>query len=174
MRTVVGEATRDIDIAAHVDPETFRRLFRAVPAAVSVVATRSGTDVHATTVSAFTSLSMEPALLMLALTHTSELLARLRETGRFGLSVLAEGQHDLALHCAVKGPSTVAEEVWVAGVDDPRLRGAAAWCACRLELVVDGGDHAIVIGRIVDAEHGSSPPLVYHAQGFHGLGERHA
>lgn len=162
------------DEVAHISRDAFRSLFRTVPTAVSVVATRVDDTVHATTISAFTSLSAEPALVMLALKRSSLLLQRLRESGRFGLSVLADDQHAIALTCASSGPDQLTSDLWHPDREDPCLANSAAWCACRVESLIDGGDHVIVIARIIDADHSAASPLVHHAQGFHALGSRHA
>lgn len=160
-----------------IGTDAFRELFRAVPSAVSVVATRRSGRIHATTVGTVCALSAEPALLMLALNNTSALLAHMRHTGRFGVSVLAHHQQDIALCCAAKGDDKVQPELWAPASDDPRLLDAVAWCACRAENFIDGGDHVIVIGRIVASDQsvtGTVSPLLYHHRQFHSLGAAHA
>jgi 3,4-dihydroxy-2-butanone 4-phosphate synthase len=153
----------------HVDYQTFRSFFGAVPAPVSIVATAVDGRPHATTVSAFCSLSAEPALLLVALSRSSDLLDRIRSSGRFGLSVLGIGQEHLALRCAAKGEEKIPADAWEAGTSDPKVRGASAWSACRVERIVDGGDHEIVIGRVTECHLGARPPLVHRERTFHEL-----
>jgi 3,4-dihydroxy-2-butanone 4-phosphate synthase len=156
--------------AASVEYQRFRDFFGQVPAPVSVVATTTPDGrAHVTTVSAFCSLSAEPALLLVALARSSDLLAHIRRARRFSVNVLAAEQDGIALQCAAKGAHKLPEAAWERLADDPRLTGVAAWCACTVERVVDGGDHEIVIGRVVDCEVGSGRPLVHHDRAFHEL-----
>ena len=72
--------------------EQFTQLFRAAPSTVSIVAIAEETGVHATTVSAFSSLSVDPPMVMLALDRRSSLLTLLREGTRFTRNVLSHDQ----------------------------------------------------------------------------------
>lgn len=152
-----------------VDADAFRALFRVVPSAVGIVAVRSGDRIHATTVSSFCSLSLDPPLLMLALHQDSTILGLIQERGSFGLSVLADDQEDLAKACAEKGPGSLADEHWDVQDPHPRIAGATAWAGCEIDQVIPGGDHRIVTARVVDSKVPGRPPLIHHARAFHRL-----
>lgn len=152
-----------------VDAEAFRALFRAVPAAVSIVGLHSDGEIHATTVSSFCSLSLQPALLMLALNQDSSILARMSDQGAFGLSVLAHDQEDLAQRCAQRGSGALPTQYWDPQAPLPRLRGSIAWAGCAVDQVVPGGDHRIVIARVTYAEVAEGAPLIHHARGYHTI-----
>ncbi|SDF98513.1 NADH-FMN oxidoreductase RutF, flavin reductase (DIM6/NTAB) family [Sinosporangium album] len=121
---------------------------------------------HGTTVSAFTSLSMSPPMVLMALDRGSDLLALIRRTGRLGLNILAGGQSDLALCFARKGADKFADAEWSAESGAARLAGAAAWVGCAVSDLIDGGDHVIVLGTVLRAEAADAAPLTYHARTF--------
>jgi 3-hydroxy-9,10-secoandrosta-1,3,5(10)-triene-9,17-dione monooxygenase reductase component len=115
------------------------------------------------TANAVTSLSLEPALMLVCFDNTARTLPAVRESGRFGINVLAEGQDNLARLFASKKP----EREKFAGVAHtvhdgiPVIEGVLAWVGCRLERLIPGGDHTIGIGAVEAAEAGSGDPLVW-------------
>jgi 3-hydroxy-9,10-secoandrosta-1,3,5(10)-triene-9,17-dione monooxygenase reductase component len=99
------------------------------------------------TANAITSLSLDPLLLIVCFDREARTLRVVEETGTFGVNVLAAGQAPLAPLFASKAPE--AEKFAGVGHDlhdgIPVLHGAHAWIGCRLEQLVDGGDHVIGI-----------------------------
>jgi flavin reductase (DIM6/NTAB) family NADH-FMN oxidoreductase RutF len=150
-----------------VADESFRDAFSRVPAAVSVVTTMNGNGrPHATTVSAFCSLSADPPLILVALSQSSDLLRCLRSNGRFGVNVLAVGQETIGRGCAQKGFDKLADIPWYEDSGLPRLEGAAAWLACDLHDLLPGGDHEIVLGLVTACSAAGGEPLLYHRRRF--------
>jgi flavin reductase (DIM6/NTAB) family NADH-FMN oxidoreductase RutF len=149
-----------------VDFDRFCDTFSGVPTAVSVVTTTNGEAPHGTTVSAFCSLSVNPPLLLVALDRSSDLLQLLERSGRFGVNVLAEGQEDIGLGCARKGPEKLRDTSWHYDDGVPRIDGVAAWLACDVEDLLPGGDHLIVVGLVTACETGEREPLIYHRRRF--------
>src|ERR1041385_513497 len=120
------------------------------------------------TANAVCSLSLEPLLLLVCFDNEARTLPPLRETGRFGVNVLAAGQEDLARLFASKLP----EAEKFAGVQHsvhdgiPVIDGALAWVGCTLRELIPGGDHTIGIGAVTAAEIASeSPPLIWYRGG---------
>jgi flavin reductase (DIM6/NTAB) family NADH-FMN oxidoreductase RutF len=154
-------------------PQRFRDVMGRFPTGVAVVACAGPDGPAGLTTSAVTSVSLDPALLLVCLDNASRTLPELQAAGRFSVSVLREGQDDLALRLASKADMA---EKWL-GVDHhdedgvPVLSGALAWIACDVHDVVPAGDHAIVIGAVsacgLDA--GGGRPLVHHRGEFAGL-----
>ncbi|WP_336882690.1 flavin reductase family protein [Rhodococcus globerulus] len=146
---------------------TFRNAMAAVCTPVAVVTATSDGLPYGTTVSAFSSLSMDPPMMMVALDKGSELLAIVKKTNAFGVNVLGSTQADMALTFARKGGTTkFAEVAWddVSGV--PRLPGASGFISCSVSGIIEGGDHLIVLGNVVDAGTEHAPPLTYHSRVF--------
>lgn len=149
----------------------FRTAFRGVMAEVctpvSVVTAISDGLPHGTTVSAFASLSMDPPMVLVSLDRGSELLALVREAGRFGVNVLGSSQSALALKFARKGGvGKFAGVRWELEAGVPRIPGASVFLACEVAQLVDGGDHVVVLANVEIAETAGGPPLTYHARVF--------
>jgi flavin reductase (DIM6/NTAB) family NADH-FMN oxidoreductase RutF len=167
-------ATPSVEVApvdpAPVDAELqarFREVMAGVPTPVSVVTSTAGGLPHGTTVSAFASLSMTPPMVLVSLDRGSDLLAVVRESGRFGVNVLGAHQSHLALAFARKGGTGKFSGVrWDVDHDLPRLPGAPGWLACEVATLVDGGDHVVALGTVVAAETTEGQPLTYHGRVF--------
>ena len=112
--------------------------------------------------------------MLVALNRSSDLLALLRDEGRFGVNVLAAGQEQVGFACGCKGPDKLAKVAWAEQDGLPRLDGTAAWVACDLHDILPGGDHLIVIGLVTACDADELEPLVYHRRGFHRLDRRAA
>jgi flavin reductase (DIM6/NTAB) family NADH-FMN oxidoreductase RutF len=166
----VGSGLRrreDVTELSGVDPHAFRELMGDVAAPVTVITAITGAGhPHGTTVSAFCSVSLEPPLVAVMLDNRSDLLRLVRRTRRFGVNVLSEDQGALAMTFATKGGSRFDGVDWRASEGLPRLRGASAWIACSVERSTRGGDHAIVIGRVLQGESEPQAPLIYHHRRF--------
>jgi flavin reductase (DIM6/NTAB) family NADH-FMN oxidoreductase RutF/dTDP-glucose pyrophosphorylase len=146
--------------------DAFKETLSSVPAPVTIVTTVRDGNPHGTTVSAFSSLSAEPPLVLVALDRSSDLLALLKETGRFAINLLSSGQEELGLACAKKGPEKFQTVPWHEDLGLPRIDGAAAWLACDVQELLPGGDHIIVVGLVTACETGEDEALVYHRRRF--------
>lgn len=145
----------------------FREVMASVCTPVSVVTSMAGGLPHGTTVSAFASLSMDPPMILVSLDRDSDLLALVRETGRFGVNVLGSSQARLAVNFARKGGAGKFAGVdWHVEAGVPRLPGAGGFLACEVASLVTGGDHVVVLGTVVAANAIAGPPLTYHARAF--------
>lgn len=154
-----------------IEADRFRSVIGRFPTGVSVV-TASGPDGPVgMTANAITSLSLDPLLLLVCFDHGSRTLPVVRESGLFGVNILASGQRELAVLFASKLP----EADKFAGVSHelhdgiPVLAGSHAWIGCRLEELVPGGDHVIGIGAVIAAEVGEGEPLVWYRGAYGGL-----
>jgi flavin reductase (DIM6/NTAB) family NADH-FMN oxidoreductase RutF len=149
-----------------VDATAFREALAAVCAPVAVVTSFDGTRPHGTTVSAFSSLSLDPPLVLVSLDRGSDLLRMVRESRRYAVNVLAHDQQAVATAFARKGVDKFGDAVWRLDAELPRLEGIASWIACRLHDLVEGGDHMIAVGFVEHAEAGLSHPLLYRQRAF--------
>ena len=138
----------------------------SVCAPVTIITATAGDRPHGTTVSAFSSLSLNPPLVMLALDQGSDLLEIVRTTRRFGVNLLAHLQGDLALGFAKKGQDKFAGVSWRLEHGLPRLTDAKGWLACELHDLCAGGDHEIATGLVIAAEPMTGAPLIYHNRQF--------
>lgn len=146
--------------------DLFREVMAGVATPVAVVSTLTGGLPHATTVSAFASLSLTPPMVMVALDERSDLLRRLAVGSPLGLTVLAVGESALAHAFARKSDDKFAGVPWELDTGAPRLPSAGGWLGCAVTSLVPGGDHVIVLGEVRRADPGTGEPLTYHARTF--------
>jgi flavin reductase (DIM6/NTAB) family NADH-FMN oxidoreductase RutF len=149
-----------------VDATVFRDTLARVPTPVTVVTSHIDRRPHGTTVSAFSSLSLEPPMILVSLDQNSDLLKIIQESGRFGVNVLASGQQSLATTFARKGDDKFAGVAWYMDHGAPRLAGKGQWLVCRTDQLVTAGDHVIIIGLVVHADTHSFEPLLYRQRAF--------
>jgi flavin reductase (DIM6/NTAB) family NADH-FMN oxidoreductase RutF len=146
-----------------VDPSHFRSVMGNFVTGVTVVTAAGPNGPVGMTANAVASLSLEPLLLLVAFDNSARTLQVVRDTERFGVNVLAQGQQELARLFASKAP----EDAKFAGVPHqvhdgiPVIEGVLAWVGCRLERLVPGGDHTIGIGAVESAEAGDGTPLIW-------------
>jgi flavin reductase (DIM6/NTAB) family NADH-FMN oxidoreductase RutF len=160
------EWKRPREAADGVLAEAFKETLSCVPAPVTIVTTLGHGRPHGTTVSAFSSLSADPPLVLVALDRSSDLLGLLRETGRFAVNLLAAGQEEIGLSCARKGADKFDCVPWRDEQGLPRIEEAAAWLACDIRELLPGGDHVIVVGLVTACATREAEPLVYHRRRF--------
>lgn len=148
--------------------QAFRDVMAAVASPVAVVTAMDGSRPYGTTVSAFTSLSLTPPMVLVSLDERSRLLAVIRRSGRFGLNVLGAHQAPLASVFARSGPDKFDGVGWSPSGELPRLPDAAAWIAAEVADWVDAGDHTVLLAHVTAAEpgEGSLKPLTYHQRFF--------
>ncbi|MGV9945753.1 flavin reductase family protein [Rhodococcus aetherivorans] len=145
----------------------FKEVMASVATPVSIVTAIDGGLPYGTTVSAFTSLSMNPPMVLVCLDHGSETLELIRDSGRFGLNILGADQSDTALSFAKKGGVGKFHGTrWDLDHDLPRIPGAPGWIACTVADLLDGGDHIIALGHVDAAKLTDGRPLVYHGRSF--------
>ncbi|WP_034288790.1 flavin reductase family protein [Amycolatopsis benzoatilytica] len=139
---------------------------------VTIVTTaedRCETSVHGMTANAFTSVSLDPPLVLVSIANRAKMNRRIGETRRYGVSVLADGQEPLSLHFAgvpQRDPDLV-RFVWRGEV--PLLEGALVHLACSLDASYPAGDHTLHVGRVERLWYDDGQPLVFYTGSFRAL-----
>lgn len=146
------------------DKRAFRdALGRFVTGVTVVTARRPDGAPVGVTINSFTSVSLDPPLVLFCLALTARSLPVFRSAGAFAVSVLAEDQKDCSARFA-RLPDEwdgIETEIWDTGA--PLLKGAVAGFDCVTHTIHDGGDHLILVGRVVRfAGAPGVAPLVYH------------
>ena len=114
------------------------------------------------TANSFTSVSMDPPLLLVCLAKTSSNIGNFTHAKRFAVNILGETQKDISNRFASRSADRYADTVWHPGIDGtPLIDGAVAWFDCASDNVVDAGDHVILIGQITDFGQTDHRPLTY-------------
>ena len=115
------------------------------------------------TVNAFSSVSLEPPLILVAIARRARSHELLQEKP-FSVNVLKVEQEPLARHFA--GEPQDVEIRWVKGVVAPRLAEPLAWLECEPWADHDGGDHTLFVGRVVDFLFGDADALGFYQSRF--------
>lgn len=138
---------------------------------VSVVTTRSEDGLmYGLTVSSFSSLSLDPPLILVCVDNRNRFPAMVTESGGFAVSILHAAQQEASNYFARPGrlPTkdfTEIEGDWTQS-GQPVVKGAMAWLACEVDQQVEAGDHTIVIGRVVETFASEAEPLLYYRRGY--------
>jgi flavin reductase (DIM6/NTAB) family NADH-FMN oxidoreductase RutF len=142
----------------------FKQAAGAFPTGVAVVTAVGGDGTRVgLTVSSFTSVSLDPPLVLVCVDRRSPSLAVVTASGRFGISILGRAQRALALRFAKPAEDKFEGLPWRVGLlGVPLLDGAVAHVECVLARVLDGGDHDIVLGHVQRAQAFPGEPLVFH------------
>lgn len=156
-----------------VDPRAFRDTLGRFATGVAVVTARGPHGPAGLTTNAFSSLSLDPPLVLVCFDRGSRTLAVVRESRRFAVNVLRAGQEELAALFAGKAPHPEKFAAVTHSEDHgvPVLDGALAWVACDLQALHPGGDHEIGVGAVTamgSAQDGE--PLVFYGGAYRSLG----
>jgi flavin reductase (DIM6/NTAB) family NADH-FMN oxidoreductase RutF len=154
-----------------VFPEEFRAALSSYATGVTVVTAVGPGGPSGATANAVTSLSLDPPMMLACLDRGSRTLTSVRAQGRFGVNALAAGQAGLARRFSAKDPEAEKWDSveWSVRQGLPRLDGALVWLACELRDLIDGGDHLILTGNVIEAEAGDGQPLLFHRGDYRDL-----
>lgn len=148
-----------------VDPRAFRDTVGAFATGVTVVTATGPGGPAGLTTNAFSSLSLDPPLVLVCFDNASRTLPVVREAGRFAVNVLRAGQEDVAAVFASKrvAADKFAQVTHAEAHGLPVLDGALAWLACELRELVEGGDHTIGVGVVtaLDADPDGDPLIFF-------------
>jgi flavin reductase (DIM6/NTAB) family NADH-FMN oxidoreductase RutF len=150
-----------------VGPDRFRAVMGHFATGVAVITATTPAGPVGMTANAVCSLSLDPLLLLVCFDRSARTFSVVRETERFGVNLLADGQEHLARLFASKAPEQekFAEVPHTVHDGIPVIEGTLAWVGCRLEQLYPGGDHEIGIGAVETAEiagSGHAEPLIWY------------
>jgi flavin reductase (DIM6/NTAB) family NADH-FMN oxidoreductase RutF len=156
--------------------DDFRRAMAYFATGVTVITVDYEGQVQGMTANAFTSVSLDPMLVLVCVDQKARTHAHLHAKKRFGINVLSEPQRGIAEHYArVDRDPARAEAESGAKFDrthhgTPVLRGALAYLECRLQTAQDAGDHTIFIAEVEDVVVRGGKPLLFFQSGYHSMG----
>jgi 3-hydroxy-9,10-secoandrosta-1,3,5(10)-triene-9,17-dione monooxygenase reductase component len=160
------------DVAVHDDPEhvaaarRFRDVLGRFASGVTVVTGTSGGEPVGLTCQSFSSVSIEPPLVVFIPAKSSRAWPLIQRSGKFCVNFLAADQAGISNAMASRGVDKFAEVKWTPSPEtgSPMLEGALAQVDCTIHAVHEAGDHYVVIGRVVDLlshDDGEQDPLLF-------------
>jgi flavin reductase (DIM6/NTAB) family NADH-FMN oxidoreductase RutF len=146
----------------------FRRVVGNFATGITVITVeREPGQVHGMTANSFTSVSLDPLLILVCIDHNARLLSFIEEQRRFGVSILRESQQAVSEHFAkpLQDPQTAKalgiKFRWTpAGI--PLVDDALAHLACNVTARYPAGDHSLFLGQVESMDLNSGEPLLYH------------
>jgi flavin reductase (DIM6/NTAB) family NADH-FMN oxidoreductase RutF len=154
--SVPGQGTR-----TQMDPRELRNAFGSFATGVTVLTYESEGANYGMTVNSFTSVSMDPPLVMVSLMRNSMALPYLT-TRPFAINVMGQDQLPTALQFAGKPQDDLIVD-WLHGETAPRLKGSLAHLQCTSWETYEGGDHILLVARVLSfGQNETGLPLIFH------------
>jgi len=156
-----------------LSPDEFRRACARFATGVCILTTCTHDGApHGLTVNSFSSLSLDPPLVMVAIAFSSNQIAAFERADFFGVNILAQDQRRLSAHFAHRQEGRFDTVAWRQGITGvPLFEGTLGALECRAVKRFDAGDHRVLIGEAAAAAiHGGSP-LIYFKSAYASLGE---
>jgi 3-hydroxy-9,10-secoandrosta-1,3,5(10)-triene-9,17-dione monooxygenase reductase component len=148
-------------------PTLFREVLGRFATGVTVVAALEEGVPVGFTCQAFASLSLDPAMVVLAPAKASTSWPRMATAGAFCVNILTDEQRHISETFAEPRPDRFADVPWHVGpAGTPVIDGALAWVECELGTIHDAGDHELVTGRVLELGIGSGSPLIFYRSGY--------
>ncbi|HYP30167.1 MAG TPA: flavin reductase family protein [Blastocatellia bacterium] len=146
-----------------IDDDEFRSTLSLFASGVTVVTTCDAGRLHGLTVSAFSSLSLRPPLVLICVNSQNGSRKAVADSRVFAVNFLSDLQENLSRRFASRAPDKFEGIAYTRGIGDvPVLAGALASLECRLVHAYEGGDHTIFVGEIERVTRTSGEPLLYY------------
>jgi 3-hydroxy-9,10-secoandrosta-1,3,5(10)-triene-9,17-dione monooxygenase reductase component len=149
------------------DDRRFREVLGHFATGVTIITATDDGEPVGLAANSFTALSLDPPLVLFCVGNTSSTWPRIERAGTFAVNILGEGHEELSQLFASRGADRFSHTPWHAGVSGaPVLDEAIAYLDCALEAQYPGGDHTIVVGRVLDLDlrEGARPLLFYQGR----------
>lgn len=153
-----------VDKQRILDDRTFRNIVGNFTTGVTVITTKDGNKPVGFTANSFTSLSLNPKLVLFCLDKKASSYQTFMEAEHFAINILASDQIDISKQFATSGIDRFQGIVYKEAVTgSPILKGVLAYIDCKLDKRVDGGDHTIFIGEVLAGDEDlSKQPLIFY------------
>jgi flavin reductase (DIM6/NTAB) family NADH-FMN oxidoreductase RutF len=165
-------------VSMTVSQEEFRKAMGCFATGVTVITVDDAGRVEGMTANAFTSVSLNPLLVLVCVERQARTHAHLHARKRFGVNVLSEGQRAIADYYA-RPDRTHDRAEQESGAHfgrtahgTPVLQGALAYLECRLQIAQEAGDHTIFIAEVEDVLVREGDPLLYFGGGYRKIGPK--
>lgn len=146
----------------------FRNAMGRFATGITIISTSTGDEVHGMTANGFMSVSLDPRLVLVSVANTSRTGAYLRQTGRFGVSILSRDHEVLSDYFAGR-PSEPIEMNFVDVDGTPVLADSVAWVTARISETHPAGDHTLFLGEVLEYAEQPGEPLIFHSGAYRSL-----
>jgi flavin reductase (DIM6/NTAB) family NADH-FMN oxidoreductase RutF len=156
-----------------IDKNQLRQVMGHFATGVTIITTfNKDGQMHGLTANAFTSVSLEPPLLLISVDKKAESYPAFGESKVFTVNILADEQEALSRKFAVSGGNKFEGVAYRRGANGAAiLDGTLAHIECTLYAAYEGGDHSLYLGEIQEAEVREGKPLVFYRGGYRAIGD---
>ena len=147
------------------DSKSFRKVLGQFPTGVTIITSKLGEQAYGFTANSFTSVSLDPPLVLFCMNKDSEGYPLISESKVFAVNFLARAQEDISNRFA--NPTLDMDQRYAgleyqsAETGCPILPETLGYLDCKLHQLLDGGDHWIIIGEVIDIHAKDGDPLLY-------------
>jgi flavin reductase (DIM6/NTAB) family NADH-FMN oxidoreductase RutF len=154
-----------------VTSDLFRQVMGNFATGITVVTTRDAQKKpYGLTVNSFTSVSLDPILVLVCLDNRLSGLQAFKDSKHFGVSILSEHQEDISRMFAKKDSERSPSIYFEGQLGVPLLRNSIAVMECHTVKIYEGGDHQIFLGQVESAEVlQKDHPLLYFRGQYQGI-----
>lgn len=150
-----------------IDADRFRQTLGYFASGVTVITTAHQGELYGITVSSFSSLSLNPPLILICIDKSAITHEILLRAGQFVINVLDKRQEHLSRRFATTNADKFKGVAWHAGtLGLPVLDNVLAVIECQTHATFDGGDHTIFTGMVIDSSLNEGAPLLYYRRGY--------
>jgi 3-hydroxy-9,10-secoandrosta-1,3,5(10)-triene-9,17-dione monooxygenase reductase component len=155
------------------DDQRFRSVLGHFATGVTIITAMDDGEPVGLAANSFTSVSLDPPLVLFCVAHSSSTWPRIERAGTFAVNILGEGHEELSELFARRGADRFGSTPWRPGVSGaPVLEEAIAYLDCQFEAEYPGGDHKIVVGRVLDLDmREDARPLLFYKGGYQRMRE---
>ena len=158
-------------------PAEFRAALGRFASGITIMSTLQDGVAHAMTASAFTSVSLDPPLVLVCVDKGVRMHAAVQDCGYWAMSVLAGDQRSIADRFARSGRDLYSQFDGIGTAAGPKtgcslIAGALSWLECRTWATYEGGDHTIVVGEVLSlglGEPADPSALIYYSSHYRDL-----
>jgi len=157
-----------------LNQDDFKRVLGSFATGVTIVTFKNDEEIHGLTVNAFSSVSLDPPLILVCVKKNSTSHTMISESTDFVVNILSDKQKDLAWNFA--NPKLGSQERYENVCYEFNRNGVPvfadnlAWLECKTVEQLAGGDHTVFIGRVEDVGFSEiEKPLLYYRSKFHGI-----
>jgi flavin reductase (DIM6/NTAB) family NADH-FMN oxidoreductase RutF len=146
------------------DADEFRKVLGRFATGVTIITAMDGDEPAGVAANSFTSVSLDPPLVLFCVARDSTTWPRIERARKFAVNILGEHQEELCRLFSKKGADRFGQTDWHLGVGgSPVLHEVIAYLDCEFWAEYDGGDHIIVVGRVLDlgVDHDAGPLLFF-------------
>lgn len=157
-----------------MDKIELRKAFGQFTTGVCIVTSAiEGREPFAMTINSFSSLSLDPPLVLWSLQRDSELFEKWQMVTHFTVNILTQAQRSLSSLYSRKGEHILdADHYYLSSLQRPIIKDVLSYFECEISNRYDGGDHIILVGEVKNAKvYPKGNPLVFYSGQYNQLAE---